>query len=162
MTFEGSWKQRNEQKGRKKKQILAEEANKPALALLFPCFLAINALTAGLKVEIPVKVPTILLTKTFKNPLQSRFKPLLTPRVRLSKGFFATLVGSDLEGIAHLDYQWNARFRKSRSETWSELNPFWDVLPFNVPELRISNTRGPLLVLGGRIPYGKSTVFSLC
>ena len=51
-------------------QNLAEEANKPVLVPLYSCFLAINALVAGLKVEIPVKVPTIfmILTKTLKNP----------------------------------------------------------------------------------------------
>jgi len=52
--------------------MILEETNKHALAL---CFLAINALAAGLKVEILIKVPTILLTKTLKNPpLQSQFQ----------------------------------------------------------------------------------------
>ena len=59
MALEGSWKQETNKMIGKRTQNGGEEANKLALAL-FPCFLAINTGAAGLKVEIPIKVPSMV------------------------------------------------------------------------------------------------------
>lgn len=65
-----------------------------------PCFWGINARSARLKVEIPIKAPAILLTKTLENPpFNPHFrKPHLTPpfskspgSITVQKSFFATL-----------------------------------------------------------------------